>query len=195
MEKERAHLKEHGFVLIKNFMNADMIEVCKSFLDLSISSGIRTNESNPYLTGKIEYINPNIFVDSILLAYKNKIQNIFDTEMIPSYVFFREYFEGSALKVHKDRAVCEFSATILIDKNGEGKSSLCFCDDEQGTNSVEVIMEEGDAIIFSGSEEFGGRWHYRPPVEQKSITQAFLHYVSPQNRPEEGFPLPIHRSQ
>lgn len=115
--------------------------------------------------------------------------------MIPSYIFFREYFEGSELLIHRDRAVCEFSATILIDKNGEGESSLCFCDDEEGNNPVEVFMEEGDAIIFSGSYQFDGRWHYRSAVKQKSITQAFLHYVSPGNEAVDGFPLPIHRSQ
>lgn len=195
MEKERAQLKEHGFVLIKNFMNADMIEACKSFLDLSISSGIRVSETNPRIIGKTEYISPNIFADSILLAYKNKIQNIFDTEMIPSYIFFREYFEGAELLTHRDRPECEFSATIFIDKNGEGTTSLCFCDDAEGTNSTEVFMEEGDAIIFSGSYHFGGKWHYRKPVKQKSITQAFLHYVSPGNNAQDGFPRPIHRSQ
>ena len=78
-------------------------------------------------------------------------------------------------------------------KDGEGTSSLVFCDDEEGNNPVEVIIEEGDAIIFSGSYDFDGKWHYRPKVEQKSITQAFLHYVSPGNNPEYLFPKPIHR--
>ena len=54
-------------------------------------------------------------------------------------------------------------------------------------------MEEGDAIMFYGTTEFDGRWHYRPKVEQKSITQAFLHYVSPGNVAQYGFPLPVYR--
>jgi hypothetical protein len=117
----------------------------------------------------------------MLLAYKNKVQDIFNTELIPSYVFFRQYYTDSELKIHRDRSVCEFSATILIDKDGDQPTSLCFCDDEHGSNPVEVFMEEGDAIMFYGTTEFDGRWHYRPKVEQKSITQAFLHYVSPGN--------------
>ena len=83
MTAETDHLKEHGYVLIKNFMPPDMIELCKSFLDLSIANGLRKPETNPYLTGDIEQILPNIFVDSILLAYKNRIESLFGTEMIP----------------------------------------------------------------------------------------------------------------
>ena len=195
MREQIDHLKEHGYVLIKNFMAPDMIELCKSFLDLSVASGLRKPETNPYLTGDIEQILPNIFVDSILLAYKNRIESLFDVEMIPSYIFLREYLKGSELLIHRDRPQCEFSATILIDKQGEGNTSLFFCDDEEGTNSVGVDMEEGDAIIFSGASAFDGKWHYRPKLEQKSIVTAFLHYVSPENEPNNIFPRPFYRSR
>jgi hypothetical protein len=194
MTAETDHLKEHGYVLIKNFMSPDMIELCKSFLDLSVVSGLRKPETNPYLTGDVEQILPNIFVDSILLAYMNRIESLFETEMIPSYIFLREYLKGSELLTHRDRPQCEFSATILIDKQGEGNTSLFFCDDEQKTNSVEVNMEEGDAIVFSGASDFDGKWHYRPKLEQKSIVTAFLHYVSPENEPNNIFPRPHYRS-
>lgn len=196
MQEYRDHLKEHGYVLIKNFISPDALEMCKSFLDLSVSSNLRELESNPgYLLGSVEYIHPNIFADSMLLAYKNSIESIFETELIPSYIFFRQYHKDSSLRIHRDRAVCEFSATILIHKDGEGSSPLSFCDDEEGNNPVDVGMEEGDAIIFGGAKDFNGRWHYRPKVTQNSVTQAFLHYVSPGNNAEFGFPLPNYRSQ
>lgn len=193
MQEYREQLKEHGFVLIKNFLSPEILQICKSFLDLSISSGLRSHEANPYLVGNVEQILPNIFADSILLAYNNTIKDLFQSEMIPSYVFFRQYYQGSELKIHRDRAVCEYSVTLLIDKDGDENTSLCFCDDEDGNNPIEVFMEEGDAIVFSGASDFNGRWHYRPKVEQRSITQAFLHYVSPDNNPECLFPRPIHR--
>jgi hypothetical protein len=89
--------------------------------------------------------------------------------------------------------VCEFSITVLINKDGDQPSSLCFCDDEDKTNSKEVFMEEGDAIFFFGAEDFNGLWHYRPKVEQQSIIQAFFHYVSPNNKSKNVFPDPIYR--
>ena len=194
MQVDRNCLKEHGYVLIKNFMSPEVIQICKSFLDLTmVRPELRKPESNPYLTGDITQILPTIFADSILLAYMNRISDIFEAELIPSYIFFRHYDYGSELKIHRDRDVFEFSATILINKDGDEPSSLIFCDDEEGTNPVEVFMEEGDAIIFRGAGNFEGRWHYRPKVEQRSITQAFLHYVSPGNKPECIFPLPIYR--
>jgi hypothetical protein len=196
MQEYRDHLKEHGYVLIKNFLSPDTLELAKAFLDLTVTSNLREKESNPgYLSGNVEYIHPNIFADSMLLAYKNPIEAIFETEMIPSYIFFRQYHKGSSLKIHRDRPVCEFSATILVHKDGDGTADLAFCDDEEGTNSIEIGMEEGDAIIFGGAKDFDGRWHYRPAVKQNSITQAFLHYVSPDNTPECGFPRPMYRSQ
>lgn len=194
MPVDRDHLKEHGYVLIKNFMSPEVIQICKSFLDLTHAQPeLRKPETNPYLSGDITQIMPTVFADSILLAYMTRISEIFDAELIPSYIFFRHYNKGSELKIHQDRDVCEFSATILINRDGEEPSSLVFCDDEFGTNPVEVFMEEGDAIIFKGSKNHGGRWHYRPRVEQNSITQAFLHYVSPGNMPEKDFPRPIYR--
>jgi len=193
MKTARKHLKKHGYVLIKNFLSPEVIQICKSFMDVSQVSNIKTVEANPYLIGNVDHYQPTIFADSMLLAYKNKVQDIFNTELIPSYVFFRQYYTGSELKIHRDRSVCEFSATILIDKDGDQPTSLCFCDDEHGSNPVEVFMEEGDAIMFYGTTEFDGRWHYRPKVEQKSITQAFLHYVSPGNVAQYGFPLPVYR--
>ena len=193
MLEYQTHLKEHGFVLIKDFFTPDVIQLCKSFLDLSFSYGLRKPESNPYLEGEITQILPSIFANSILLAYTPLLEQIFEAELIPSYIFFREYGRGSSLKIHRDRDVCEYSTTILINKDGEGTSSLVFCDDEEGTNPVEVILEEGDAIIFKGAKNYGGRWHYRPKVEQNSITQVFLHYVSPGNKPEDIFPRPIYR--
>jgi len=194
MQEYQTHLKEHGYVLIKDFFSAEVIQICKSFLDLSFTHDLRRPETNPYLNGKITQILPSIFADSILLAYLPAVQEIFETELIPSYIFFREYSTGASLKPHRDRDVCEFSATILINKDGEGTSSLMFCDDEEGNNPVEVILEEGDAIIFRGASNYNGRWHYRPRVEQRSITQVFLHYVSPDNIPENGFPRPIFRN-
>ena len=195
MQEYQDLLQKNKYVLIKNFLSPDMIELCKSFLDMSLVSNIRAHESNPYLVGDVEEILPNIFVDSILLAYKNQIESLFNTEMIPSYIFLREYKRGSELLCHRDRAECEFSATILLNKNGDGPSSLVFCDDENMTNPVEVSLEEGDAIIFSGAKDYDGKWHYRPKVEQESIVTAFLHYVSPNNKPNNIFPRPFYRSK
>ena len=193
MQDYQNHLKEHGYVLVKDFFTPDVVQICKSFLDLSFSHKLRKPESNPYLEGEITQILPSIFADSILLAYLPVVEEIFDAEMIPSYVFFREYKRGSSLKIHRDRDVCEYSVTILINKDGGGRTSLVFCDDEEGNNPVEVVLEEGDAIVFKGAKNYDGRWHYRPKVEQNSITQVFLHYVSPSNIPENGFPRPIFR--
>jgi len=101
MQEYRDHLKEHGYVLIKNFLSPDVLELCKSFLDLTLVHDMRTAESNPYLRGNVQEIRPSIFADSILLAYKNQIESIFDTEMIPSYIFVREYMKGSELMPHR----------------------------------------------------------------------------------------------
>ena len=56
MQEYRDHLKEHGYVLIKNFLTPDALELCKSFLDLTLVHDMRTPETNPYLRGDVQLI-------------------------------------------------------------------------------------------------------------------------------------------
>lgn len=188
-------LRDRGYILVKNFLSEDVIRLYKSFCDLSYGANLRTHETSDYLVGDIHSISKNPFDDSVLLAYQPMAEKYFQRKMIPSYIFTREYFDGSYLKIHNDRPQCQYSISITVHKDPVVQSSLIFYDDEQGTNPVKIDMEEGDAIFFNGSLTYNGRWHSRPKVVGGSVVTSFLHYVDIDNTEsaQEPFPLPVYR--
>lgn len=188
-------LRERGYILVKNFLTPEVIMLYKSFCDISFGADLRKHESSDYLVGDIHSITKNVFDDSVLLAYQAQAEKFFQRKMIPSYIFTREYFDGSYLKIHNDRPQCQYSISITTHKDPTVKSSLIFYDDEQGTNPVELVMQEGDAVFFNGSLTYNGRWHSRPMVVGGSVVTSFLHYVDVDNKEsaQEPFPLPGYR--
>lgn len=194
---QRRKLRKHGYVLVRNFLSPEVVELYKGMIDLSYTQNIRRPERADVLVGDIEAINKNIFDDMILLYKKDHVEKLFGVSMIPSYIFTREYFKGSELLIHTDREQCQYSVTVTLHKGGTGKSALVFCDDELGSNPVEIEMQEGDAILFNGAEAYGGKPHYRPKVELDSLVQTFLHYVRFDNghTAQDIFPMPNYRTK
>jgi hypothetical protein len=159
---------------------------------------MRRVETGIYLDGDIEAVEDNPFDDSMLLYYKDFAEKIFEVpELIPSYIYHREYYKGSELLIHRDREACQYSITVTVCKKGQGTSTLYFCDDEDKTNLIGLEMQEGDAIIFNGGSDYGGKHHYRDPIELDSLSMIFLHYLSPENshRCPRSFPRPNYRTK
>lgn len=187
----REDFEKNGFVKIEGVLTPEIIELYKSFIDISILKEMRTGEDSPYLHGKTEMAVANIFDDSILLYCKHIVEKIWGIEdMVPSYAFSREYFPGSELLVHRDRGACQYSMTLTMSKKGQGPTILWFSDNEDKSNAIPVELEEGDAIIFNGGSDYGGKWHWRDPLEIDSLVQLFIHYVHPNNSHNADFPFP-----
>jgi hypothetical protein len=194
----KAQFEKNGFVKIKNVLSPEIIELYKSFIDISHTKDMRRIETGTYLGGDIQNVDHNVLDDSILLYCKHIIEKIWGIEdMVPSYAFSREYFRGSELKLHRDREACQYSITITMCKRGEGTSFLWFSDEDDKSNPIPVDLEEGDAIIFNGGSNYGGKWHWRDPLEMDSLVQLFLHYVHPDvsHLADNDFPRPFYRSR
>jgi hypothetical protein len=190
-ESLREEFKKNGFVKIKGILSPEIIELYKSCIDITLLKEMRTTEDNTYLSGRTESVSHNIFDDSILLYCKHIVEKIWGIDdMIPSYAFSREYYPGSALLVHRDRSACQYSVTLTMCKKGQGSTKLWFSDSEDKTDAVAVDLEEGDAIIFNGGDDYGGKWHWRDPLEIDSLVQLFLHYVHPDTPDLADFPFP-----
>ncbi len=187
----RADFEKNGFVKLKGVLTPEIIELYKSFIDISHLNEMRKPESSDYLAGNIESIANNPLDDSILLYCKYIVENIWGIEdMVPSYAYSREYYRGSELKVHRDREACQYSVTLTMCKRGVGNTFLWFSESKDKSNAIPVELEEGDAIIFNGGTEYGGKWHWRDPLEIDSLVQLFLHYVHPDNAHSADYPFP-----
>jgi hypothetical protein len=198
MADYKAEFEKNGFVKIKGVLSPDMIEMYKAFIDISHLKGIRKPEFGPYLGGNIDSIDHNVLDDSILLSCKHIIEKVWGIpNMVPSYAFSREYYKGSELKLHRDREACQYSISLTMCKMGEGSTPLWFSENDDKSNAIPVDLDEGDAIIFNGGSDYGGKWHWRDPLEIDSLFQLFLHYVHPDTPTlaDNDFPKPFYRSR
>lgn len=194
----RADFEKNGFVKLKGVLTPEIIELYKSFIDMTLFHGMRRPESSDYLAGDIEAVDCNPLDDSILLYCKHIAENLWGIDnMVPSYAYSREYRRGSELKVHRDREACQYSMTLTMCKRGAGNTFLWFSESEDKSDPIPVELEEGDAIIFNGGTNYGGKWHWRDPLELDSLIQLFLHYVHPDNPSlaDKPFPRPNYRSR
>lgn len=188
----RYKFKRDGYVKIPKVLSKEIIELYKGFIDLTYTRGLRERESGTYLNGDIDRIEHNPVDDSILLYCKHIAEKIFDhKELAPAYSFAREYFKGSELLIHKDREACQFTLTLTICRRGQGHAKICFSDDTNKTNPIEIDLDEGDVLVFNGAEAYeGSRWHWRDPLTLDSLYQLFLHYVALDNLENADFPYP-----
>ena len=194
----KEHFEKYGFVKIKGVLTPEIIELYKSFIDITKLKDMRTPEKANNLAGNVEMVDHNIFDDSILLYCKHIIEKIWGIEdIVPAYAFSREYYPGSELLVHRDRDACQYSMTLTMCKRGSGSTILWFSDKQDKSDPIPVELEEGDGIIFNGGTNYNGKWHWRDPLEIDALVQLFIHYVHP-DRPELAdfsFPRPNYRSR
>ena len=113
----------------------------------------------------------------LLCNSTNRVSEIVDEPVLPTYTYARVYKEGSVLKKHKDRPSCEVSLTLHL--NGD-KPWTIWIKNKEGKN-VCVELNPGDALLYLGCiathwrDEFYGTWY----------AQMFMHYVR-SNGPAAG---------
>jgi predicted 2-oxoglutarate/Fe(II)-dependent dioxygenase YbiX len=129
------------------------------------------------------------FFDSLLEQMLPVFEGVSSKQLYPTYAYARLYAPGEELKIHTDRPSCEISATLTLGfegdvwpiymgdytKPGQGREVLI----ENGetkwvTNTSEVKMNIGDAVLYCGMDKVHWRNEY---VEGKWQAQIFLHYV------------------
>src|SRR5262249_28985914 len=93
----------------------------------------------------------------------------------PSYSYVASYEPGALLRVHRDRAQCEYSLSILIDFVPEPALAapwpLHLFD---GAGRVTLFQALGDAVLYRGREIL----HYRDAFLSGQVsTSMLLHYV------------------
>ena len=88
----KAQFEKNGFVKIKNVLSPEIIELYKSFIDISHLIDMRKIETGTYLAGNIQSVAENVLDSSILLYCKHIIEKIWEIDdLVPSYAYSREY--------------------------------------------------------------------------------------------------------
>lgn len=167
---------ENGYEVIRNIISEDLLNHLKiQFQMMRDLEFFRTGEKNKFSFGDGQspnsfsvYATP--FFESLAIQLKDKMSEVVNLDLYPTYTYARIYYTGAILDPHTDRPSCEYSTTLCIDstdiwdfyiKNKNGKENV-------------VKLNPGDMCVYSGCE----LEHWRKPYEGEMQMQCFLHYVN-----------------
>lgn len=119
-------------------------------------------------------------------------------KLFPTYSFLRIYDKGSDLKIHLDRASCEYTVAICLGSDPispyslfvgrkDEQSKYKFFDQESKKLipmqvDFEFPMKQNNALIFNGIDNY----HWREECSHDNYATVFLHYVD-QNGKNKDF--------
>lgn len=97
------------------------------------------------------------------------IENILGEPLLPTYSYARLYSNGDILAKHTDRPACEISITLQLGKSHEYSWPIYM-------GGFEYVLEEGDAVLYSGCDVEHWRDECKGP-EGYFSGQVFMHFV------------------
>lgn len=105
----------------------------------------------------------------LLVELTPKVSEVLGEQVLPTYCYARIYSKKEVLQRHRDRAACEVSITLNLQKDKDW--SIWFQRPDGSETSIE--MSPGDGAMYFGCVAD----HWREPFKGKEYTQVFLHYV------------------
>ena len=112
----------------------------------------------------------DIAMETLLQEIKPIMEKHIGIKLSPTYSYARIYKKGDILNRHKDRYSCEISTTLNL--GGDSWSIYLDPTGKQGQAGIEINLEAGDMLIYSGCD----LEHWREEFKGKNCGQVFLHY-------------------
>jgi hypothetical protein len=168
--------KENGFEVVRNVIEPQLLEHLKTEFEMirDVNFFI-SGEKNQYSFGDEQ--SPNSFsvysvtcFESLSVILNNKMNEVTDLKLFPTYTYARIYYKDAILKPHTDSPSCEYSTTICIDSTDLWDFYIKGKDDETKI----LKLNPGDMCVYSGCE----LEHWREPYKGTQQIQCFLHYVN-----------------
>jgi hypothetical protein len=166
---------EDGFEVVRSFINPQTMNLLKheyhTLLDLLFENQTYSEQSIKFPTGEVltcfNWYSP-VFTESLSKLLQNKVEEIVEKKLVPTYSMVRTYKTGDELYKHRDRPSCQYSVTmpILTSINWP-----IYITDRKNVNR-KVYLNEGDMLVYDGFLE-----HWREKYEGEKHTQCFLHWV------------------
>lgn len=166
-----SELEKNGYVVFRNFLPKDFCKFTQSYYKIRQDS-LEYDIDDQCPRSKSFYADP--LCETLLKTSCEKISNIINVELLPTYSYTRIYSKKEDLVLHVDRPECQFSVTVSLGYPKEqGISPLYMSKKEDGSDASEVMLDVGDICIYRGDIIY----HWRKPFTQDWYLQTFLHYV------------------
>jgi hypothetical protein len=163
--------QEHGFFLLKNFIPRFFSDYLKEILNTHRINNL-LEQCDPQVQDSL-YIYGDPAFDTFALMSAPMLSKITDCDLSPTYTYARIYLNDSSLLPHKDRPECEHSITLFLGGEYEKLWPIWMQKPDVHKTPQMCALEEGDAVIYKGSEVF----HWRDHFEGTNCYQLFMHYV------------------
>lgn len=199
--------KENSYEVIRNAIPQEMVIYINSLIEMGrkltyLSRGLDPNDENlKYMFSDEEsegikkcFASYGSFcTETLLLFLHKKVEEVTGKELLPTYSYARQYYKGATMAWHMDRETCEYSVTICLSRPEDDLYPIWFESNDSPPKNLEIILNPGDMIVYSGIK----LPHWREEYTGEVMTQAFLHYVDANGpyknhifdqRPYLGFP-------
>ena len=167
---------KNGYEVVRNVISKDLLHHLKTeFQMMRDLHFFKTGETNNFAFGDSQ--SPNSFsvfsaqcFESLAINLNDRMSEITNLKLYPTYTYARIYYKGATLTPHKDRPSCEYSTTLCIDSTDIWDF---YIKDRNGEEKC-IKLNPGDMCVYSGCELA----HWRNLYKGKRQIQCFLHYVN-----------------
>ena len=180
--------KKNKYQVIKNAISKELADFCYQYF-LNKRAVARHLFDDKYISQFTTYFGVwndemipetyshygDIAMDTLLQTVKPVMEKETKIKLSETYSYARIYKKGDELKRHKDRYSCEVSTTMHL--GGDKWSIFLEPSGEEGKKGVEIKLNAGDMLIYSGCE----LEHWREPFTGENCGQVFLHYNDSSN--------------
>jgi hypothetical protein len=164
-----------GYLIVKNFLSKDKCDYYSEYLKkLEKEKILHFDGQVP--TAKSIYSAPEF--DDLLNDFTERLEQIINLKLYPTYSYARLYSKGDILFLHRDRPACEISITLSLGFNNKTWSFYLAKNDFK-YNPTKIDLDIGDIVIYKAIDLY----HWREPLEESDwVTQCFFHYVNKNGR-------------
>jgi|TARA_E500000318_G_scaffold3941_1_gene4219 hypothetical protein len=174
-------------IFIKEFLPKQILNLTYTYSILKFSNQKKFDadpQTNSLISEHGDYLMETLMDMSTPIIEQNVGKKLW-----PTYSFFRIYDKGSDLKIHKDRASCEYTVALCLGAHPTDQPYEIFVGEEDETSDYKYYNDQeeykrykiehkfpmlpNNAVIFKGMDKI----HWREICSHDHFITVFLHYV------------------
>jgi len=160
-------LEQNNYLHVPNFLTAqEANELAQAFFSAKNKGELVSDIQAPSSLGTY-----NLFpCVKTMIKKVSLVSELCGEDVLPTYVYGRIYNKGEVLVRHRDRAACEISLTINLQKD---ETDWPIWIQKPNGEEVSLNLNPGDAMMYLGCTAD----HWREAYQGNMQTQVFFHYV------------------
>ena len=169
-------LSENKLYVIRNALSTETCEQLKieyMMIKDVVEYSSQGPTSDPIMPGAFAMYSPVCF-EAMGQTIKPMVEESVGCKLWQTFSYARVYVKGTNLVRHRDRTSGEWVANVCITRDNV---DWPFYIELEG-KSHQILLEQGDMIIFRGHKDF----HWRPKYTGDLQIQAFVSYVDQEGR-------------